>query len=194
MLILARHGRTAANAQRLLLGRADVGLDEHGVEQAAAIGAALVAAAPSRIVSSPLERCVRTAAAVAEATGAPVTTDARWIEVDYGQFDRTPLSDVPHEVWQHWRTDPGWRPPGGESLREVGARVSDACAELTDEVSEGTVVVVTHVSPIKAAVAWALGTGDDVAWRLFCDVASLSRIRVGPTGPTLVTFNETSHL
>ena len=55
-------------------------------------------------------------------------------------------------------------------------------------------VVVSHVSPIKAAVAWAVGAGDDAAWRMFCDVASISRIRTTDARPTLVTFNETAHL
>ena len=51
-------------------------------------------------------------------------------------------------------------------------------------------VVVSHVSPIKAAIAWALGVGDEVAWRLFVQVASVARIGVGPGGPSLHSFNE----
>ncbi len=50
------------------------------------------------------------------------------------------------------------------------------------------------MSPIKAAVAWAVGAGDDAAWRMFCDVASISRIRTTDNRPTLVSFNETAHL
>ena len=194
MLILARHGRTEANAQRLLLGRADVALDDHGRAQAAALGAALAVSAPALIVTSPLVRCRATADAIAAATSATVEVDERWIEVDYGEFDRTPLTDVPHAVWEHWRTDIDWQPPGGESLAEVGKRVRAACDELAARAGDVDLVVVTHVSPIKAAVAWALGVHDDVAWRLYCEVASLSRIRVGPQMPTLVSFNETSHL
>lgn len=194
MLILARHGRTAANAQRLLLGRADVALDEQGQAQAAALGAALAGSPVDRIVSSPLMRCRATADAIAATTGVGVEVDDRWLEVDYGDFDQTALSDVPHEVWQHWRTDPAWRPPGGESLAAVGIRVRAACEDLLASATDADVIVVTHVSPIKAAVVWALGVGDEVAWRLFCDVASVSRIRVGPQGATLVTYNDTAHL
>ena len=51
-------------------------------------------------------------------------------------------------------------------------------------------VVVSHVSPIKAAIAWALGVGDEVGWRLFVRVASITRIAIGPGGPTLHSFNE----
>ena len=57
-----------------------------------------------------------------------------------------------------------------------------------------TVVVVSHVSPIKAAVAWALGVGPEVAWRSHLDPASITRIAIGPAGPVLRTFNEVAHL
>jgi broad specificity phosphatase PhoE len=56
------------------------------------------------------------------------------------------------------------------------------------------VVVVSHVSPIKAGVAWAIGAGDDVAWRLHCDVASITRIAVGRALPVLRSYNEVGHL
>ncbi|HUR76810.1 MAG TPA: histidine phosphatase family protein, partial [Acidimicrobiales bacterium] len=93
MLILARHGRTTANAQRLLLGRMDLPLDDVGAQQAAATGAALAKfdAAPLRVIASPLGRAVATARAIADACGvANVEADERWIEVDYGDFDGEP--------------------------------------------------------------------------------------------------------
>lgn len=194
MLILARHGRTTANAQRLLLGRMDLPLDELGEEQARAVGAALGPLAPVRIVASPLLRTRTTAEAIAARCGMSVELDDRFLEVDYGEYDGAPLAEVPHEVWQHWRTDIGWVPPGGESLAAVGERVRAACADYAEEAAERDVVVVTHVSPIKAAVAWALATGDEAAWRMFCDVASISRVRTTGGSPTLVSFNETGHL
>jgi broad specificity phosphatase PhoE len=199
VLILARHGRTTANAQRLLLGRMDLPLDEYGVLQAAAVGAALAKTAeapPVRIIASPLGRAVGTAHAIADAFDVDsVETDERWIEVDYGDFDGEPLADVPGEVWQHWRSDSSWTPPNGESLADVGVRVRAACEDLSADAATGDVIVVSHVSPIKAAVAWAVGTGDQTAWRLFCDVASISRVRTRDDGhPTLVTWNETAHL
>lgn len=198
MLILARHGRTTANAQRLLLGRMDLPLDDLGVQQAAAVGAALCkpGAMPVRIIASPLGRAVETARAIADACGLDdVESDERWLEVDYGDFDGEPMADVPSEVWQHWRSDSSWTPPNGESLADVGVRVRAACEELSADASTGDVIVVSHVSPIKAAVSWAVGTGDQTAWRLFCDVASISRIRTrGGSEPTLVSWNETAHL
>ncbi|MEY2397896.1 MAG: alpha-ribazole phosphatase [Actinomycetota bacterium] len=197
MLIVARHGRTESNAQNRLLGRTDLPLDAVGEAQAAALGASFARSspAPARIIASPLARTRATAEAIAAACGGvDVVFDERWIEVDYGIYEGAPLSDVPTEVWDHWRADSSWVPPGGESLSHVGVRVREACAELAVEAASADVVVVSHVSPIKAAVAWAVGSGDDAAWRLFCAVASVSRIRTTGPQPTLVSFNETAHL
>ena len=83
-------------------------------------------------------------------------------------------------MWAAWRADSTWSPPGGESLAALGVRVRAACAGLVDEAAGRDVVVVTHVSPIKAAVAWALGVGDEVAWRMWVAPASITRIGVGP--------------
>jgi broad specificity phosphatase PhoE len=183
-MILARHGQTAANAQKLILGRADLPLTDLGRQQAAALARAL--AQPARVIASPLRRARETA----EAFGLPVTVDDRWVELDYGGLDCVPVLDVPEDVWARWRADPHFSPAGGESLAALGARVRGACEELLAEVADTDVVVVTHVSPIKAAVAWALGAGDDVIWRLYVEDASVCRIGVGRFGPLLIAFNE----
>jgi broad specificity phosphatase PhoE len=184
MLLLVRHGRTDANAQGLLLGRADPPLSAEGRHQAAALGASIPAGA--RVIASPLRRTVETA----EAFGRPVEVDERWIELDYGDLDGIALRDVPADVWREWRADPAFVPPGGESLVSLGSRVRAACIDLLEEVREHDVVVVSHVSPIKAAIAWALGAGDELAWRLFVQVASIARIGVDQWGPSLRSFNE----
>ena len=92
-------------------------------------------------------------------------------------------------------TTPAFRPPDGESLIEVAARVGEACEELfADPGGPGRagpdVVVVSHVSPIKAAVAWALGGGPLLAWRLHLSTGSVTRIGWGPAGPVLHGYNE----
>jgi len=192
VLVLARHGEATANAAGLLLGRADAGLTELGRRQAGELGRRL--GPVHALVTSPLRRATDTAAALGLAV--PATVDARWIEVDYGEFEGRPVGDVPAEVWRRWRRDPEFRPQGGESLGEVGRRVAEACEGLfaapgaAARSEEGDVVVVSHVSPIKAAVAWALGGDEAMAWRLHLSTGSISRIAWGPTGPVLETFNE----
>lgn len=191
MLLLVRHGQTQLNREGRLLGRLDIPLTDLGRRQAEATAAALLASASvSRVVSSPLGRAVETAAAF----GLPVEVDERWIELDYGEYDGLLFREVPDELWQQWRADPTWAPPAGESLAEVGGRVRSACEELARSAVDTDVVVVSHVSPIKAALAWALEVGDGVAWRMFLDVASVCRVGVGARGPSLRSFNETAHL
>ncbi len=184
MLILVRHGQTQSNASGLLVGRADVPLNDTGLRQAAALAAALPP--PGLIVSSPLTRAQQTAAAF----GVSVRVDERWIELDYGAIDNQPIAALSDEVWQRWQADCDFVPAGGESLRSLGARVRTASDDLATIAAEVDVMVVTHVSPIKAAIAWALGVGDELAWRLFVEDAAVARITFGPLGPVLRSFNE----
>ena len=185
MLVLVRHGRTAANAGGLLLGRADPPLDEHGAAQAAALAAAVADA--RRVVCSPLRRARETA----EALGLPVEVDERWIELDYGSLDGRAIAEVPADLWRRWRADVEFVPAGGESLAALGRRVRAACDDLAAEAAEADVVVVSHVSPIKAAVAWALGVGDELSWRLHVAPASVTRIAVRGGSGVLTAFNWT---
>jgi probable phosphoglycerate mutase len=192
LLILVRHGQTAANAAGLLLGRADLPLTDFGRRQAEALAAAL--GRTDRIVSSPLLRARDTAEAIAVASGASVTVDERWAEVDYGEYDELPFHAVGDDVWHRWRTDPTFRPPGGETFEEVDERVRLACGALVDAAADSNVVVVSHVSPIKSAVAWALGVDGSIAWRMHLDVAAITRVRVARRSTTLISFNEIGHL
>jgi broad specificity phosphatase PhoE len=123
-----------------------------------------------------------------------VEVDERWVELDYGELDGRPVRDIPAATWAAWRDDAGWEPPGGESLAALGARVRAACEALVDEARGRDVVVVSHVSPIKAAVAWALGVGDEATWRMWVGPASITRIGVAGPLPSLRTFNEVTHL
>ena len=194
-LIIVRHGRTVANASGLLLGRADPELDDRGVEQAAAVSRALESGRFGQIaavVSSPLLRT----RATADALGLPVQIDERLIELDYGQWEGRPVAEVSAAEWAAWRSDSEFAPPEGESLAVLGQRMREACADWSSRVleREGSVVLVSHVSPIKAAVAWALGVGDEVAWRTHLDTASITQVLSRNGTPILSLFNDTSQL
>ncbi len=192
MLILVRHGESVANARGLLLGRSDVELTEAGRDQARR-ARSLLTQPVKEVRTSPLRRA-RDTATLLDLGPAPVVDD-RWIEVDYGEFECQPLGGIPAEVWRHWREDIDFRPEGGETLAEVDGRVSAACKELFAEEgagarrSDGDIVVVSHVTPIKAAVAWALGTWD-LYWRLYLRTASVTRIAWNRDAPILHGFNE----
>lgn len=195
MLVLVRHGEATGNAAGVLLGRTDAPLTDRGVAQAVALAPRMGVA--ERCLSSPLRRAVGTAELLG--LGVPVQLDERWIERDYGEEEGTPYRELGSPGWgvnSKW-SDVGYRPAGGESLADIAARVADACSELFAEggkgarVKDADVIVVSHVSPIKAAVAWALGVGDEMVWRMHLSTASVTKIGWSAGAPQLVTYNWT---
>lgn len=184
MLIIVRHGRTEANAAGLLLGRSDPGLDAVGEHQARMV--ADWVGPVDRVVSSPLIRARQTASAF----GVEVEIDERFIEIDYGVFDGQPVGTLPAEVWQRWRSDPRYAPEGGESYEGLNLRVAAGATELAQEALEHDIVIVTHVSPIKSLLSWALGGVSDVAFKARVGQPSITRVSITPAGPVLQSFNE----
>lgn len=191
MLILVRHGRTAANKANQLQGRLDQHLDEVGQRQAIAVSDMVKAMGPvDEVISSPLKRAQQTAAQF----GMPINTDERFLELSYGIFEGVKHADVPSEVWANWRRDFAYVPEGGESLAALDERVRGACVDLAERASESNVVVVSHVSPMKSAVAWALGVDIGISWNCHLDHASVCRIGFRNGNPILKTFNETASI
>jgi broad specificity phosphatase PhoE len=191
VLILLRHGRTAANEAGLLQGRLNQSLDAVGESQAVAAAAHIRSSHDVDVViSSPLKRAQETASAF----GVPIETDDRWIELSYGVYEGVPHADVPSEVWQRWRNDFAYVPDGGESLAALDTRVRAACNDLVERASRQTVVVVSHVSPMKSAVAWALGVDIGISWNCHLDHASICHIDIRGRRPVLTRFNEAVHI
>jgi broad specificity phosphatase PhoE len=186
VLILVRHGRTALNAEGRLQGRLDVSLDDVGREQAKAVVAHV--GDVDELISSPLRRATETA----EFFGVPYVTDERWIELAYGEFEGTAYAELPSEAWDHWKENVSWAPEGGESLAALAERVRAACFDVAERARDHDVAVVTHVSPMNAAVAWVLGSGIEISWRSHLSHASVCRIDTRETGPVLYSFNETA--
>lgn len=193
MIVLARHGETPANRRGLILGRADPELTDHGRSQAATMARALAREHPVAVVSSPLRRARQTAESIASATGLAMEVDERLIEVDWGELEGRPyLGMAPAGLIAAESGSPVAE--GGESLASLRERVAPCCEELLERAGSGLVVAVSHVSPIKAAVAWSLGVEDRVAWRMRLSLASITRIARRGDGLFLVSFNEVGHL
>jgi probable phosphoglycerate mutase len=190
VIVFVRHGETDANKEGLLLGRADPPLNETGQVQARAAAELLGDGDIAEVVSSPLRRARETAGIITGHTGHAVSIDQRLIEIDYGEWDKQPIGATPSEEMIRWRTDPTFAPPGGESLADLQVRMDACVSELVERAGTGVIVAVSHVSPIKAAVIWALGGGPELSWRMRLDVASLTRIGAGPLGPVLLGFNQ----
>jgi broad specificity phosphatase PhoE len=191
VIVFARHGQTAPNRDGLVLGRADPELTEEGHRQAELLAVALRREPVAAIVTSPLLRARQTAEPMGEACGVPVEVDDRLIEIDWGAWEGRATGSLAKTDVDRWKAEDGTAPEG-ESLDSLSLRVDSFCREQLDR--DGLVVAVSHVSPIKAAAAWAMGVEGTVAWRMFLGLASITRVGRGKASPVLLSFNETGHL
>ncbi|GAB1690247.1 bifunctional RNase H/acid phosphatase [Krasilnikovia sp. M28-CT-15] len=200
-LILVRHGETPLTAQGKYSGRGDVPLTDEGEAQAMAAGARVagIARDVTAVVCSPLARCVRTAELIAaELGGVTVNALPELIECDFGQWEGLTFAEV-QQRWPGelaaWLKSTSVAPPGGESFQAVAKRVRGAVATLLQTYPSATVVVVSHVSPIKLILRDALAAGDAFLHRLFLDPAGVSVVDTWPDGGIAVrSVNETAHL
>ncbi len=196
--LLLRHGQTPMSVQKRYAGRLDVPLTDVGVQQAAASAKRLASAGLGVIVTSPLLRTVQTAQEVAAVTGAAVVTDDGFRETDFGAWEGLTFVEV-RERWPAeitaWLADPEVAPPGGESFTDVSARVTAALHRVLAARAGQTVLVVSHVTPIKTLVAAALLAPPAALYRMHLDVAALSEIDWYADGPAVLrSYNDTSHL
>ncbi|MGH3201123.1 MAG: histidine phosphatase family protein [Streptosporangiaceae bacterium] len=195
---LLRHGQTPMSVQKRYAGRTDVPLTEVGVQQAAAAAKRLASAGLGVIVTSPLLRTVQTAQAVAAVTGAAVVTDDGFRETDFGAWEGLTFAEV-RERWPAeiaaWLADPEVAPPGGESFTDVSARVTAALDRVLAARAGQTVLIVSHVTPIKMLVTAALLAPPAALYRMHLDVAALCEIDWYADGPAVLrSFNDTGHL
>jgi len=198
---LVRHGQTEHTAQGRYSGRIDVPLSGYGVAQAEALAARLsTVAGPVAVVrTSPLRRCEQTAVRIAARVGGPpVEAEPGLVECDFGEWDGLTFAEVrarwPERVTR-WLASSAVAPPGGETLRAVAVRARRALARLREEHPAASVVVVTHVGPIKALLRDALDAGPQFVHRLHLDPAGLSIVDSWPDGGVSVrVVNDTAHL
>ncbi len=199
-VLLVRHGRTAANTGAVLAGRTPgTRLDDEGRRQVESIGRRIAALPLQRIVSSPLERCRETAAAIAaqQPTTPRVRSDKRLNECDYGAWTGELLKALSKQpLWKVVQAHPsGVRFPEGESMPAMQARAVAAVREIDAEVEaeagpDGLWVAVSHGDVIKSVLAEALGMHFDLFQRVVVDPASVSVIRFTPLRPFVVHLND----
>lgn len=200
-LILVRHGETAMTKQGRYSGRGDVPLSDEGEAQAMAAAGRVsgISRDIAAVVSSPLRRCMRTAELIAAEQGnVKVTVLNELIECDFGDWEGLTFAEV-RERWpdelDRWLDATSVAPPNGESFQAVAKRVRGALATLRSAYPSSTIVVVSHVSPIKLILRDALAAGDAFLHRLFLDAAGVSTMDMWPDGGIAVrSVNETAHL
>ena len=196
-VILARHGRTSANATGVLAGRTPgIRLDEVGIEQAGRAAARLEGLNLAAAFTSPLERCKETSAVLLRGTGFKARVERGLNECDYGDWSGQKMKNlVKEDLWKVVQAHPaGVRFPGGESMAEMSARsiaaVRDRDAQVAAEHGDSAVwLAVAHGDVIKAILADALGMHLDAFQRIVVDPASLSVIRYTPKRSFVLAMN-----
>ncbi|WP_250289415.1 bifunctional RNase H/acid phosphatase [Streptomyces atroolivaceus] len=200
--ILLRHGETALTPEKRFSGSggSDPELSETGRHQAACAAEAFAARGTvQEIVSSPLRRCRETASAVAGRLGLEVRIDEGLRETDFGAWEGLTFAEVRERHGSDlttWLASPDAAPTGGgESFAEVAERVSATRDRLIARHAGRTVLLVTHVTPIKTLVRLALGAPPESLFRMELSPASVSTVAYYADGnPSLRLLNDTSHL
>lgn len=198
-LLLLRHGQTELSVQRRYSGRGNPALTELGRRQAEAAARYLAERGGiAAVMSSPLQRAYDTAATAAKALGLDVTADDDLIETDFGAWEGLTFAEAAArdpELHRRWLRDTSTEPPGGESFDDVMVRVCRARERIIDRYQGATVLVVSHVTPIKILLRLALDAGPGILYRLHLDLASLSIAEFYSDGASSVRLvNQTGYL
>ncbi len=198
--VLLRHGETAFTAAKRFSGSdgENPPLVEEGRRHAGAAAAALVGRGVQAIVSSPVRRARETADLAAQALGLPVREHDGFRECAFGEWDGFTFAQV-QQQWPDqlaaWLGSTSVAPPGGESFDDVETRVRRARDQLLTRYAGQTVLVVSHVTPVKTLVRLALGAPASAMFRMEMTPASLTEIRFYADGTvSLRGFNEVGHL
>jgi len=199
LVLLVRHGLTAGTGSVLTGRTPGIGLDDRGQDQAAALAARLAGVALDAIVTSPLQRCRETAAAVAAARDGhqvAITEDARFAEVAYGDWTGKPIKRLAKEpLWRVVQAHPSavrFPGPDGESLPGVQERAVAAIRDWNARLGpKAAYLVCSHGDVIKSILADSLGMHLDMFQRIQVDPCSVSVIRYTPLRPFVIRMNDT---
>lgn len=186
-IVLIRHGRSSANAEGILAGRADgVELDDEGRRQAGELGELLAGVEIAATYRSPILRCEQTATAMGAADAVVLEG---LTECDYGEWTNRPLGELAGEqLWLQVQQSPSQvRFPGGESMAEMRQRAVAAIADIVARHEDGqNVAVISHGDPIKAILSHALAQDFDDFQRLNVAPASVSIVSYPSDRPPFV--------
>ena len=196
-LILARHGETAWNVEKVFRGRADVDLNRVGLKQAELLGKYLSNWELEAIYSSPLRRALDTANMVARYQKVAVRVAEGLTDFDYGEWQSVPEQEVKKlypALLNEWHSNPHKvRTPGGESLEDVRRRVVELINDILPR-HRGNVLLVSHRVVIKVLVCYLLGLDNSHFWNIRQDVCGITTFDHVDGRFVLTRHNDTSHL
>ncbi|MEO0250167.1 MAG: histidine phosphatase family protein [candidate division WOR-3 bacterium] len=196
-LYIVRHGETQWNKEEVFRGRKDVPLNETGLWQAERTGAFFSNKKVEVVYSSPLARATQTAEAICLATGARLSLDHAFIDMDFGPWEGLSLANVrtsyPQE-FETWRKVPHrFRMAGAETLAQVRRRVREGLQRIETQ-ANGTAVITTHRVICKLLALHFLGASNNAFWRVKVDPAGITLVEQKEEEIAVSFLNQTSHL
>jgi len=196
-LILARHGETAWNVAEVFRGQSDVDLNEVGLKQAELLADYLSGRKIEAVYSSPLQRALKTARAIALRQGLEAVVSPGLNDLKFGEWEGMPVTEVKKKypiLFAEWEQTPHLvKIPGGESLDNVAKRATALVKEVTAR-HKDTVVFVAHRVVTKVLILALLGLDNSHFWRVKHDTAAITTFTLEKTGWCLVEHNNTSYL
>jgi broad specificity phosphatase PhoE len=197
-ILLVRHGRTPWNKDKIFRGSVDIPLDEVGQEEAGLLAEWLQGETIHAAYTSPLSRSRATAAAIARGRGIQVIDQPGLSDLDYGDWQGMPLSEVKvryADLYRQWETAPHTvRFPGGETLEELRRRALAAVAEAVQRHPQQVVLLSAHRAVNKVLIAAFLGLDNSHFWRIGQDTTALNRFHLVGGAWHIMSLNDTCHL
>ncbi|MBW3648193.1 MAG: MSMEG_4193 family putative phosphomutase [Actinobacteria bacterium] len=195
-VVLVRHGLTHLTGPVLAGWTPGLHLDERGEKQAAAVAERLRPLPLTAVVSSPLDRCLDTAAAILAGRDVELQVDERLGECRYGDWTGRPLKELGKDpLWKVVQAHPSavvFPGPEGEALRDTQVRAVAAVRDWNSRLGpDATWLACSHGDVIKAIVADAMGLHLDQFQRIMIDPCSVTVIRYTELRPFVVRVNDT---
>jgi len=196
-LVLARHGETAWNVERIFRGRSEVELDDVGMRQAELLGKSLSDLKLDAIYSSPVRRALDTANIVARYQKIDVRVAQGLSDMHFGEWQSLSEQEVRRRypaLLDEWHSTPERiRMPGGESLEDVRNRSMQVVSGVVSKY-DGSVLLVSHRVVIKVLVCSLLGLDNSHFWNIGQDVGGVTIFSYVNGRFVLTRHNDTSHL
>jgi len=196
-IVLIRHGQTLWNKEEIFRGRADIPLDEMGIQQARAIANRLSLFSVNAVYSSPLRRALETAQIIAAELKVNITVDDNLTDLDFGKWQGLSVAEVQRlfpELYGRWLKEPHLvKIPGGETLGRMKKRAAIALAKTLIK-EKNDAVIVTHRAVIKILICAALSLDNSCFWRIKQDTGTISILDCKEGRFALSLLNDSCHL
>lgn len=205
VVYVLRHGHTSSTESNLISGSNDnPPLSQLGIQEASAAGLAIEALAlrfgvpkPTMLVHSDMSRTSETAAQIAKHLSIPLRPDSRLREISFGEWEARTMAELEqgNDEVEAWRGSVTQKPPGGESVLELEARVLRSLEDLVAEHEGSAVAIVSHMMPLRSIAKRALGSTAASHWSLQFAPGSVSVYRFfGSELAEVFCLNSCEHL